>query len=275
MKVPSNVKDRLAYWIHERENIRLKKEVRQQPAPWSVDPVFRSVYFTNVDREKDRVTKALRAMYPEDFPVEYAAVSYVLARLVNKPESLQALGWPKTDGPGENFVTCMSQPGAWGGAYLVSTNGRPIPKPAYVLLLLEQAYSRLVGPPATVLGATLQSAHRAIQGVQGMGSFMAAQVVADLKNTPHHPLQQAEDWHTFAAHGPGSLRGLSRFHEKKVLPSNFTEHLVSARQYLQAVYPGVLALVGCNQNLQSCFCEFDKYERVRNKEGRSKRVYRG
>jgi hypothetical protein len=205
-----------------------------------------------------------------------AAWNLTLSRMVNKPESLGDMWWPFVpDVPWkEIFLEVMSKPGAWGSAYIVSTNGRRMPKHEYIAGLLERAFEQLYGPPATVLGATLKSAHTRLQAVQGLGSFMAAQVVADLKNTTWHPLSEAADWHTFAAPGPGSLRGLSRFHDVRVTPSNFDAALEEARAFVQAQYPVVLEGV-CNQDLQNCFCEFDKYVRVATGEGRSKRKYNG
>ncbi len=270
----SLVRDKFIYWIVERESIRQLKEAGL-PKPWSMDPVFQSVYFCNVDREHDKVTRWIRENY--DLEAGEALVNMILARLVNKPESLEDLGWPWHRWDISDFSTwreVMSQPGAWGSAYIVSTNGRAMPKHEYIAGLLEQAFERFGGGIGANVPPTLSGWHRAIQALPGMGSFMAAQVIADLKNTTGHELANAEDWPTWAAHGPGSLRGLSWFHGEKITPSTFMEALVSARQWVYNREAGLINHL-CNQNLQNCFCEFDKYMRVDTGTGRSKRKYDG
>lgn len=278
MNLQSDVREQFAYWIAERKAVHYRKEANF-PKPWSDDPVFQTTYFCNVDRENDKVTKWIRNAHsqPHTDRVLTAPFNLVVARIVNKGETLHKLKWPW----GVNvfwkdlFLEVMSQPGAWGSAYIVSTNGRAQPKHKYVAGLLEQAFEQLYGPPATVLGGTLASAHRRLQAVQGLGSFMAAQVVADLKNTKWHPLHNAEDWYTFSAPGPGSLRGLSRFHQTKITPKTYHKALASARQWLHNSGHKALVQDLCDQNLQNCFCEFDKYIRVKTGEGRSKRKYNG
>jgi hypothetical protein len=103
---------------------------------------------------------------------------------------------------------------------------------------------------------------------------MAAQIVADVKQVQ---LRDAEDWWTFAASGNGSRRGLNR-----VLGRNknkaWDEHAWRAalRTLHEAVAPDLeRAGVGrlCGQDLQSCLCEFDKYERVRLGGGKPKRRF--
>lgn len=285
MNPPSDIKELFAYWVEERGRIRQRKEAGS-PKPWSGDPVFQTTYFCNVDREHDKVTRWIREAHNIPIKnsaemttlVEGAAWSLTLARMVNKVESLTPLWWPWNPIPTNwksMFHEVMSQPGAWGSAYIVSTNGRRQPKHEYIAGLLEQALEQLYGPPATVLGGTLKSAYTRLQAVSGLGSFMAAQVVADLKNTKRHPLYDAPDWYEFSAPGPGSLRGLSRFHEKRITPKSYPEAIASARRWLYSNgYRQQFADL-CNQNLQNCFCEFDKYVRVRNGEGRSKRRYNG
>lgn len=275
MKALSN-KELFAYWIEERERVRLRKE-SGSPKPWSGDPIFQTTYFCNVNRENDRVTKWIRDAHctPHNDREWCAAQNLTLARFVNKPETLHKLDWPWGGNAfwKDHFMEVMSKPGAWGSAYIVSTNGRRQPKHEYVAGLLEQAFEQLYGAPNTVLGGTLASAHRRLQAVSGLGSFMAAQVVADLKNTKWHPLHKAEDWFTFSAPGPGSLRGLARFHEGKVTPKNYTDAIASARHWLHNNGYSHLASTLCNQDLQNCFCEYDKYMRIKNCEGRSKRKY--
>ena len=85
-----------------------------------------------------------------------------------------------------------------------------------------EVLGRAFAHPPNCTGPTLREAHSAIQSSQeGFASFMAAQVVADLKNTLGHPLQDASDWHSFSAYGPGSLRGLSWYFDKPIRPNTY------------------------------------------------------
>lgn len=253
------------------------------PPPWSKDPTFQTTYFCNVCREDDRVTQWMRqrwaaALVKGGRPPnsKNTAFNMVLARVVNKPESLDALGWPWFGVPGalawRKWHDVMSQPGAWGSAYIVSTNGRRMPKHVYIQGLLVAAYSPLQG---MAFVGTLAHAHGQLMGLNGLGSFMAGQVVADLKNTRGHPLQEASDWRTWCAHGPGSLRGMAWvLGKERVTPGMFYENMLWLRRRVDDnVSTAVPAL--CAQDLQNCLCEFDKYMRVSTGAGRSKRKYNG
>lgn len=279
------VKHKFVYFVKERDNIRYLKDEVGVEKPWSIDPVFQHTYFCNIDREKDRVTKWMRETHRVATTLTHdknhlrahelmTAANYVMARFVNKPSSLEELKWPWVEFHPAIFRMVMSQPGSWGSAYIVSTNGRAMPKHEYIAGLLEQAFEQLAGWPAATPQPTLAGAHRRIQALQGMGSFMSAQVIADLKNTEGHPLRMADDWWSWASHGPGSLRGLGWFHDRRITPSTFMDALVSARDWVYTVDSSLLAAL-CNQNLQNCFCEFDKYMRVSSGTGRSKRKYNG
>jgi hypothetical protein len=267
-----NPKQAFLYWVEEREEVRLAKD-NDNPKPWSDDPIFQTTYFCNTDREDDRVTRWLRREFDPYF-LHHAVASFIMARVVNKTDSLRKLGWPWNTFQEDKWRHVMSQPGAWGSAYIVSTNGRPMPKHEYIGGLLQEAFDQFAGSVGARVPPTLSGWHKAIQALQGMGSFMAAQVVADLKNTDAHILRRAEDWWTFAAHGPGSLRGLSWFHGEKVTPRTFESALVSAREWCYSVDTISVAHL-CNQNLQNCFCEYDKYMRIASGTGRSKRKYDG
>ena len=270
-----SVVDKFHYWIRERENIRVRKEVLQSTTPYTDDPVFQTTYFCNVRREDDKVTRWIRGNY---FPAEGlcstdATPNMMMARFVNKPESLLKLDWPWGEFHLDLWSKVMSQEGAWGGAYIVSTNGRRMAKHEYIGGLLDGAWRHFEQHPLPSTPPTLAGAHRAIQALDGMGSFMAAQVVADLKNTKGHPLADAADWHTWSSHGPGSLRGLAWYHGvDKITPSQYTTSIQEAWERLPKE---LQKRVQCMQNLQNCFCEFDKYMRVSTGTGRSKRKYNG
>lgn len=146
-----------------------------------------------------------------------------------------------------------------------------------VLGAVDRAWELLDGLTGYQGSPSCGTAHKALQTVEGLGSFLAAQVVADLKNTPHHPLYNAPDWANFVAHGPGSIRGLSWFWNGiTITPSNFYPYFKAMREYVDEAWD--VRAMGpkiCNQDLQNCLCEFDKYMRVSTGVGRSKRNYEG
>jgi hypothetical protein len=111
--------------------------------------------------------------------------------------------------------------------------------------------------------------------VNGIGSFMAAQIVADLKNTPY--LETAEDWWDWAAPGPGSLRGLSRVRGlgtgSRWQTSAFIPELIQLREELTPMIGTAIAESLCLQDLQNCLCEYDKYCRVLYQQGKPRSTY--
>ena len=266
--------DEFIYWINERWAVYEFKESGVMK-PWSDDPVFQQTYFCNVHRENDRVTKWIREVFHAS-SLDLPAFNMMLARFVNKPSSLEEMGWPFSDyGATEQgwFLTTMSQKGAWGGAYIVSTNGNPVPKHEYISMLLEQAVGRT---EQLTNATTCLAAFNGLKQLTGLASFMSAQIVADLKNTFGHPLQGADDWWTFVAPGPGSLRGMAWVNEQeRTTTSEFAYAIPWLREHVDEQLDYSVIPRFCNQDLQNCLCEFDKYCRVKYGTGRSKRKYNG
>jgi len=281
----------MVYWIRERENIRKLKEAGE-PKPWSDNPVMQETYFCNVNREDDRVTKWIRQnwTYPtltdeflaEEDTAENYTFAMVVARIFNQPETLSELMQPIDFDEDlglwlENAETVLAERKAagkriWNGAYIISTNGKKMPKADYCLYLLK----KLANNKDIIDNCkTLAEAHKKLMSVEGLASFLAAQVVADLKNTKGHPLASAPDWFTFSAPGPGSLRGLSWFWEEAVTGKNYQQSMDNAYELLEWELPEETLTTLCHQNLQNCFCEYDKFMRVTTGSGRSKRKYQG
>lgn len=272
----------LVYWIHEREKIRQAKEAGD-PKPWSQDPVFQETYFCNVHREDDKVTKWIRQNLSQFLDREDFPAIMCLARMLNWPPTLQILLdediIPNFDS--EAFVRVLRKVAdagtkVWGNAYVVTTHGRPMGKLEYAGEALEAAWQ---AAPYLALGPTLAHAHEALQSLEGFASFMAAQVVADLKYTPGHNLNSAEDWWTFAALGPGSVKGLNYYFgrdpAKGMSQSQFLTELGVVRFDVMHNPYGMEIPQMCNQDLQNCMCEYSKYMRISRGEGRSKRKYDG
>ena len=251
----------LAHWINEREYIRERKE-SGMPPPWTNDPNMATVRYCNVHREDDKVTKWVRTsgVYSgADVPVW----AVVLARMVNRIASLEAIKRSVADGDlGEVKVILkeIRDTGApiWGNAYTISTCGKSMDKVDYVVDWVVLAFMQAGEPDFS----TLASCHENLCNVDGFGSFLAAQVVADLKNMPLHPLQQAQDWSTWCAPGPGSLKGLQAFYGRPSTPGTFTKDINECYALtMPLVMPHATPIH--MQDFQNCLCEFSKYIRVR------------
>jgi hypothetical protein len=200
----------------------------------------------------------------------------VVARFLNWPETLEKLDDISPSGVYDVMYN-LARDGikVWGNAYVITTHGIKMPKAVYLCERVLPAAYELLGAGrwrGAYSGSlcTLAARHDDLITLEGMGDFLSAQVLADLKNTVGHPLQLAEDWRTWAAPGPGSLRGLGWFFGKSS-HSQFQSQLAFVRQYVNER----TGLDLHAQDVQNCLCEYDKYMRVKNGTGRSKRNYNG
>lgn len=277
MNPPSSTKELFIYWVTEREAMRARRAAGA-PAPWTDDPAMAEWRYCNVYREDDRVTRWIRQHWtypytPTGRPsARYYTLAMMVARVFNLPRTLQLIGQPTQRGWLARARPVLLQAQSrgsrlWNGAYIVSTNGKRLPKIDRYMGIFGEAVEQL---ELIDRQPTLADTHHAITQVEGFGDFLAAQVVADLKNTPNHPLRLAEDWWTFSAPGPGSLRGLSRFWGCRVTPRTYDEAITNAWALVQPALSGRRL---CRQDLQNCMCEFDKYMRVL-AGGRAKQRYR-
>ena len=259
----------LVYWINEREKIRKLKE-QGGPPPWSSDPVFRSTYFCNVRREDDKVTRWIAEHWREG-KAEHPAfpMAMTIARMFNLPIHLGVLN-PYIFTLEENKARSkkIREDGfrTFNGAYLITTCGVKMDKIDYVYRVAADVdrydYSY----------DSLESVHKQLTMINGLGSFLAAQIIADMKNTIGHPLSTAVDWHDWCAPGPGSLRGIKCVEGFEATSEG--RFLPAAHQLYAAIRPALDVGNIHMQDFQNCLCEFSKYVKVKNG-GRSKRNYNG
>lgn len=267
----------LVYWINERWSIR-QKRAQGLPPPWSQDKIFNAVRFCNVHREDDRVTKWIRQYWnrPTD-----PAWRFVVARMINLPESLNEISGCLLPVQMAYELKRRRATGVkvFTSAYTISTCGRNMDKLDYVfdhvvddVACCENKYS---GSFDESLDLGCEATHRWLMDVDGIGSFLAAQVVADMKNTRAHPLAAAPDWWTFSAPGPGSLRGLSWYFYQQptgVTVPKYAEHMNIC---MECVLPQVSKDVPriSAQDFQNCLCEFSKWCKVKYGNGHVRNTY--
>jgi hypothetical protein len=269
----------LVRFIKERENVRRRKEAGQRP--FTKDSIIAKYRFCNVHREDDRVTRWLREnWYPYFLGNKQVWFAAVVARLLNYPESLTAIKGVIVPWQPRLFTSILhrrvkDKQKNFNAAYIVSTNGVAMDKVEYlvehVLNPLWRATNR-VAINTALEKCTLGEMHDLLMRQNGLGSFIAAQVVADLKYI--EPWKSAPDWWTFAASGPGSRRGMNRvfgFDIARSCPEpTWRQRLAVLREEVNHKLGEPLHA----QDLQNCLCEFDKYERARISEGAPKQIYK-
>jgi hypothetical protein len=271
----------LLAFIRERHKIHFRKE-SGAPWPWTEDPILREYRFCNVYRELDKETRLIHTNWLEpnanNIDLWFACI---VARLVNWWPTLSAMKFP-VPWDNVNFVCALENRKAKGekvftGAYMVRADANDVGSKAVYLanrVLSPIWAARVATAPRT--GDSLDAFHARLMQHRDMGSFMAAQVVADAKHYDFY-LKQAGDWGSWAAPGPGSLRGLNRVLGR---PKDNTwrskdwniELFLLHNKVTSAVLKWGIPVIDA-QNLQNCLCEFDKYERVRLGEGRPRSRY--
>lgn len=274
--------ERLIYWIRERESVRLKKE-GGEPAPWTDDTILQSYRFCNVRRMDDKVSRWLMEnWYVPFFGHKNMVTAVALARFVNKPESLSRITpYMFRNGPanwGQIKAVLRWQMAAgksvFNAAYMVRGNSQD--SPDKIGTVVDEYVGGIVSKPVRIDPSSMQESHRRLSARYGFGSFMAGQVVADLRWAIPG---KWEDRETFAPLGPGSKRGMNILHnrpiEAAITQERFGEELTTmmdrCRKELPKEITGRLEAI----DYQNCLCEISGYEKVLWGRGRKKQRYKG
>ena len=201
-----------------------------------------------------------------------------VARFTNWPDTMAELGYP-VPWKREYFIAMLQDRAARGEkvfneAYNITNGGQSVPKAQHVASVLDKLWAaRNTLRPRP--DERLAEWHGRLVQRDGLGSFMAAQIVADMKYV--EPLRRANDWMTFAASGPGSKRGLNRVLGRPV-QTRWDEHdwRVRLRELQMDITPELQRIDLGDlhaQDLQNCLCELDKYLRAQLGEGHPKRRF--
>lgn len=273
-------------WVREREQIRLRKE-RGDPPPWTEDPILASFRFCCVRREDDRVTRWVREHVREPY-AEHPLLWLMLClcRQVNWPDTLAELietsgAWPAHDdySPARLATALRSRrtrgDKVYTGAYVIPAprerggdKQRHVAEVVIGALYHERRRAALEG----WFRHGLQRAHGQLRQFCGWGDFLAYQAVVDMRFCPGL-LAQAPDRASWAAAGPGSIRGLNRLYGRPVeaaLPQ------ARALEEMLAIYALVERETGVAIDLSdvpNILCETDKYLRTLREEGHPRARY--
>ena len=270
------------YWIHERETIRLNKEVERNPQPWTDDPILQKFKFCQVFREEDSTTRwfkrHIRNPWRDDPEVLMATVIFRWFNFIETGRTLIRhnlhIEWDR-----KKAIEEITKQDKWvTGAYIVKTPNR-MDKVTGVAECISHMWSdreKLVERILTT--KSLKKSWEILRDYPYMGPFMAYEVITDLRHT--YLLQDAEDILTWANAGPGAMRGLNRLAGRDLDFCRRTHPWNDEMRNLweisrERLNPNLIDLNRFEmREIEGGLCEFDKYSRILNEEGRTRSVYK-
>lgn len=291
----------LLAWIQERENIRKAKEA-DVPRPWTQDKILDKYRFCNVRRKHDRVSRwllehVLTAKNLHTAGENSFIMFTALCRWVNWPPSIRRLVygdlsslcpgkavWPNKRIDWTELKRSLNERRAskekvWTGAYIVTAAGAE-PGQTKVDFVVDNVLREGVGKVLPQIKAALKTNSRqavweVLQERNNWGSFMAGQVIDDWTWTPL--LWKASDNYSWAPQGPGSKKGLNKLLGRN-LHQGFSQEEWCLTLYELRVL--MIAELGLDyrsvtlHDMQNCLCEYFKYAKVRDGEGKPRSMYR-
>jgi len=274
--------DTYFYWIHERETIRLNKEVEQKPPPWTDDPILQKFKFCQVFREDDRTTRwfrtHIRDPYRDDPEVLMATVIFRWFNYIETGRTLVKnklhLEWDR-----KKAIEEITKQNKWvTGAYIVKTPNR-MDKVTGVAECISHMWGDREKLVEKILETnSLEKSWNILRDYPYMGPFMAYEVITDLRHT--YLLRDAEDILTWANAGPGAMRGLNRLAGREL---GFCKRSHPWNEEMRNLWeisrdklnPNLIDLDKFEmREIEGGLCEFDKYSRILNEEGRTRSVYK-
>lgn len=291
------------YWINERHRIYMERKAGK-PFPWSKDKILCEHKFTNPFRQHDRVTQEWTKRYIKLIAADSGGRQVkdedilfhcAMFRLYNWPETYDALhfGLRKWDlKKAVEILHARKKDGKqiFTGAYIIPSAGKP-DKPKTIAEALETLYDgrskediENKKKPNRILFArklrrkqSMKLATQLLQKIPTIGPFIAYEIACDLRHT--RLLADARDKMSWANAGPGAMRGIHRllcgeyeWPKGKEKP----DYNKAMRALLKLAPKSLSALVRkCEtpfemREIEHSLCEFDKYMRIKRKEGKTR-----
>jgi len=278
--------DLLVHWVRHRELARMNKEAGLRK-PWSTDPIIQSTRFCCVRRMDDRVSRwLLDCWYPDGPTVSKGTILAAagLARLINWPDALDGLRAPRAgvfnkwdrDRAKVHFEELKAgKQKVFTGAYIINAAGGGN-KVDIVLRQIDTMYKH----PEPLDPSSMQQTHALFQRIPGIGSFIAGQIVADLRHVWPGTWADKDVW---APLGPGSRRGVAwlmgwdgKTKLGRLPQGDFEYFLRELARFFNSELLDVMKDRKLEMHdLQNCLCEYDKWMRLRNGTGRAKNKFDG
>lgn len=262
------------YWVAERELVRKAKEAGK-PKPWSRDQYLQNFRWCNVRRWDDRVSQWLDMnWYDNSQSRTTLLIAAALARLINWPDTLSMMigganrrvaGFTKADWKPKDLEFRMEQ---WKG------QGRKVFTGAYIIngarggSKIKQVIENVqdVAANAVIHPNSMEETWKSLIKCKGIGSFIAGQIVADLRHTSAMP--DPADALRWAPLGPGSARGMRRLlglePQGRMNQAEFEVLLLHLIRIFKKHALHIWEDRGLEaMDIQNCLCESDKYNRLK------------
>jgi DNA polymerase-1 len=266
---------KICYWMTEREAMRRKKEAGE-PLPLSEDPILADYRWTNCRRWDDRVSRWLCShWYDPKRGHPHMVPAVVLARHLNRIDTLEVVGFPEFWDPAgiKAKLHNYEQTGKKAfGAYVIPGGAKGRNKIDHVI---DQVVQPFFDNPPAIHTSSMEKTWKTLRGYPGMGSFLAGQVVADLRFAVEGTWADKDTW---APMGPGSQKGINRLFGRD------PDERIDQEQFLAELH---MIVAECKKHLpeaitsrlemadwQNIACEANKYLRTLAGEGKPKQKYR-
>lgn len=267
------------YWrfAAERQKVFFRR-IRNQPPPWSTDPVLQEHKFTNAYRAADRVSQFLirHVIYEGDPDFRETFFRVMLFKVFNRIETWELLqrelGEVKyEDYSFEVYDGILGKAMAAGqklysAAYIMPSGGRNsmfLRKHQMHLRLIERMMTDRIPERISGIG-TMAKAFGLLRAYPTIGDFLAYQYVTDVNYSPVTGFSEME----FVVPGPGArdgirkcftdLGGLTEAELIKFIAERQEECFAAVNVQFPSLWGRPLQLIDC----QNLFCEVDKYARV-------------
>lgn len=276
----------LLYFIEQREQARINKE-RGYAKPWCTDPIVQNYRFCNINRQDDKVTKALQTFYfyNPNMSLETLWFNLVLGRMFNNPDCLMELGYI-VQWDADWFKAVLDERQARGdklfnAAYMIHAKTQGIPKHHYLANDVFTPMWEQIGD-APIHSQYLRTWAIFLSQFYGMGPFMRNQVVADIRYSPYNYQTRTDranhfrDWSVYVEAGPGTMKGLNYLHNRQQGTTIKDPHaeLMELQGILESI-PEMPAVFSDPNNVSNTMCEYSKFMRAKLGTGKPKQKYPG
>lgn len=272
-----------AWYFNERERIRIRREEKNLPHPWTKCPILGEFRFTNIHREDDRVSRQLYLAMDLNSPPATRLFNAFMFRTFNCQSGYDAAGgyhyiWHY----GKALVGLAAAHDRgdqiFGSAYMmVNSMTTGAPKHEFYLKTFNNVWDQRVRLLQEMeRNPTLEATTKLFTTIPGYADFLGYELALDMEMID---LLRPTDAFSWSNPGPGARKGLNFVFGRDVKFQQPVAKFLEEMRYLFKILPPLLHRhIDRNLIVMRCIenglCETSKMARIM-ATGRAKRRYRG